>query len=359
MSKKKTKKKLKLKKSVKMILTGILLLISLLLVVVILNSVEKGGIDIPNIFDKSQQIDIKKEEKKLKIIDENSNTRNIAVMVNNHGTARKYHAGLQDAYIVYEIVVEGGITRMMAIYKDANTAKIGSVRSSRHYYLDYVMENDAIYVHYGWSPQAQADISRFRINNINADGSAFWRDKSLGVSTEHTAFTSMEKINNTITKKGYRTTTEKKNLLSYSVDEIDLSQMEGAIPANQVDIKYSSYVTSKYTYDEENKVYKRSTNSNPHIDYETKEQYTAKNIITYQVANSTIPGGGKGRQELANIGSGEGYYISNGYAVPIKWTKTTREEQTVYTYLNGEEIKVNDGNTYIQIQPKNQTLAIN
>ena len=61
---------------------------------------------------------------------------------------------------------------------------------------------------------------------------------------------------------------------------------------------------------------------------------------------------------LENIGSGEGYFITNGYAVPITWEKKSRDAQTVYKYKNGEEIVVNDGNTFIQIQPTGQTLSI-
>ena len=58
------------------------------------------------------------------------------------------------------------------------------------------------------------------------------------------------------------------------------------------------------------------------------------------------------REELNNIGTGKGYYITDGYSIPITWTKTSRNEQTVYKKLNGEEITVNDGNTFIQIAPK-------
>ena len=65
-----------------------------------------------------------------------------------------------------------------------------------------------------------------------------------------------------------------------------------------------------------------------------------------------------GRQEIDNIGSGDGYFISNGYAVPIKWEKKSPSSKTVYKLLNGEELIVNDGITYIQIQPKNKTLEI-
>ena len=94
------------------------------------------------------------------------------------------------------------------------------------------------------------------------------------------------------------------------------------------------------------------------IDLETGEQYTVKNIIVYRVNNYTIGGTNKGRQELENIGSGKGYYITDGYAVPITWEKTEHSEQTVYKYENGEEIKVNDGNTFIQICPTDAAISI-
>ncbi len=316
-------------------------------------------------FNKKEEVKAKEEkpviEKKLKIIDEDSKTRPYAVMINNHNTARKYHSGLQDAYIVYEMIVEGGITRMMALFKDQTTEKIGSIRSARHYFLDYALENDAIYVHWGWSPQAQSDIKSLSINNINGltyEGTYFFRDKSLRVSSEHTGFTSIEKLDQAREKLNYRTNLKKDILLNYSVDNIDLSNKENAIVATNIDIPYSTSLKTSYVYDSENKVYKRFVNGVEHVDYVTKKQYTTKNIITYKLPNSTISGDQKGRQDVDTVGSGEGYYITNGYAIPITWEKESRSSQTVYKYSNGKEIDVNDGNTYIQIQPTNFELSI-
>ncbi len=300
------------------------------------------------------------ETPKLKILDPNSNSRSIAVIINNHNQARKYHAGLQEAYLVYEMIVEGGITRMMALYKDATTEKIGSIRSARHYFLDYALENDAIITHWGYSEYAKEDIKKLDINNINGlvDGNYFWKDKSLKVATEHTGFSSIALINQAIDKFGYRKTTQEKPLLNYSIDSLNISEIEGAIPANQVLIKYSGSANTSYEYDTENKNYKRSVNNTPHMDYEKNIQYTAKNIITYQVKNTTISGDVKGRQELNNVGTGEGYFISEGYAIPIIWNKSTRTGKTNYKLKNGTKLIVNDGNTYIQIQPMGQTLTI-
>ena len=300
-----------------------------------------------------------KEEPKITIVDPTSNTRCYAVMINNHPQARAHHAGLQDAYIVYEIIVEGGMTRYMALFKDQTTEKIGSVRSARHYYLDYAMENDCMYVHWGWSPQAQDNISSYKINNINGltwEGRFFYRDTTLGISREHTGFTTMQMLNDAADKMKYNKTSDSKLLLNYTVNKVDLSGMEDATKADKVTIKYSNSVTDTYTYDSDNGYYLRSVNGKEHVDDVTKNQYHFKNIITYQVENHTIGGDNKGRQDIDNVGTGEGYYITNGYAVKIKWSKESRSDKTKYTYLDGKEIDVSDGNTFIQIQPKGQTI---
>ena len=152
------------------------------------------------------------------------NDRPIAVMIDNHKGALP-HSGLSNAYMVYEIIVEGGESRLMALFKGANLEKIGPVRSSRHYFLDYALENDAIYVHYGWSPQAESDIKSLGINNINGlvDDSVFWRVKDK--SAPHNAVTSTAKILEDAKSKGYKTTSDVSSILKYSVDEIELADV--------------------------------------------------------------------------------------------------------------------------------------
>lgn len=299
-----------------------------------------------------------KEEKKVSIVDLDSNQRTYAVMINNHKAARP-QSGLQEAYIVYEMMVEGGITRMLALYRDAASSKIGSVRSSRHYYLDYVLENDAMYFHWGGSPQAYSDIKTLKIEHVDANGSVFWKDKTLNRGTEHTAFTSTQKMTEYVKKKNIRNTSNKPLLLDYSTEEIDLSSLEDNIEANNVSIKFSNYQTATYIYDSLNKVYNRQDAGKNSTDLQTQNQYTAKNIIVYSLKYSTIPNDKSGRQNLDNIGKGKGYYITNGYAIPITWEKTSRSSQTIYKHLNGDKIKVNDGNTYIEIYPTRGELKIN
>jgi hypothetical protein len=159
--------------------------------------------------------------------------------------------------------------------------------------------------------------------------------------------------------KGYRTTSEATPLLNYSVAEIDPTLNTGYKVANNIRINYSSTHYVSYEYDTVSKVYKRYMRERPHVDRVTGIQYTAKNILVYSIKNYPLnDGSGKGRQGINNIGSGTGYYITDGYALPIKWEKKSRTTKTIYRDLAGNEIKVNDGNTFIHLHPLYQTLTI-
>ena len=283
------------------------------------------------------------------------NDRPIAVMIDNHNGAWP-QAGLNNAYMVYEIIVEGGETRLMALFKGQDLEKIGPVRSSRHYFLDYAMENNAIYVHYGWSPKAKSDITKYGINNINGiteSSDIFWRvsDKAA----PHNAVTSTAKILKSAQSKNYKTTSTTRSVLNYTSQEVNL---EDGQEANKVVIPHSNLQTVTYEYDKENQVYKRYARGKEQTDWTSGNTITTKNIIITLCDNSTIEDDAKGRQDLKNVGTFDGYYITNGKATKIKCIKEARDKQTKYQYLDGNEIKVNDGNTFVNICPTNANLTI-
>ena len=293
-------------------------------------------------------------DKKIKIF--NGKDRPIAVMIDNHNQAWP-QAGLNQAYLVYEAVVEGGETRLMALFKGVTVDKIGPVRSSRHYFLVYAMENDAIYAHYGWSPQAESDIKQYNINNLNGiteSETTFWRVKDK--SAPHNAVTSTTALLNAAKAKGYKTKSSKKSVLNYVTDEVKL---ENGQSATSVTIPHSTLQTVKYEYDEQNQVYKRYARNKAQTDWDTGDNITTKNIIVTFCDNYTLDDSeNKGRQGLRNIGTFDGYYITNGKAIKIKCIKEARNAQTKYEDLQGNEIQVNDGNTWINICPKNADVQI-
>ena len=88
----------------------------------------------------------------------------------------------------------------------------------------------------------------------------------------------------------------------------------------------------------------------------TKKQYIFKNIIIAKMGWKKTAS--NYYLDIKDVGSGSGYYITNGKAIEITWSKKDRKSRMIYKDKNGNEIKLNDGNTFIQIQPTKKDIVI-
>ncbi|MDQ2087294.1 DUF3048 domain-containing protein [Herbivorax sp. ANBcel31] len=281
-------------------------------------------------------------------------TRPYAVMIDNAGSEVLPQGGLHLAQVIYEIIVEGGETRLMPVFWNQEPSMIGPVRSSRHYFLDYSMEHDAIYVHIGWSPMAKSDIPRFGITNINGVAGVFW-DITDDPYNWQDSYTSKEKIEDYVERANPRTTTDKEQVFNYSDEAVVLKNGERA---EEINLKYSWVMSSSYSYDADKEIYFRFRKDEPHMERVSDKQLTAKNIIIQLVNNYTIKGDNKGRQEVNTVGSGKGYYITNGKYIEITWSKSSRTDKTKYFDEDENEILLNPGQTWVQIFPMNGSVEI-
>ena len=164
-------------------------------------------------------------EEKVDIIDINSKSRPYAVSVNNTPVAVKVQEGLNKAYLVYEIPTEGNTSRLLAFYKDIEEdLVIGTIRSARHDFVDYALESDAIFCCFGWSIYAEQDMKSGSIDYLQGlFGYPYYRKNPEKLASEHTAYTSVDKIKDAVKKKGFKTTSEDTILLNYNVSDVDLS----------------------------------------------------------------------------------------------------------------------------------------
>lgn len=282
--------------------------------------------------------------------------RPIAVMIDNEGTKSLPQGGLDKAQIVYEVIVEGGLTRLMPVFWGTNPEMIGPVRSARDYFLDYTMEYDAIYVHVGGSPQAGKDIKKLGINDIDGMhvGSEVIWDLTKEKGNWQDSYTSMKALTEYIGKTKYRAVTEVKFPFEYNASNI-IPATGG--PANSITLKYPS-MTTKYEYDGTSGTYKRFRYGKAHMERVSGKQFEAENIIIQFVPNYDIKGDKAGRQEMNTKGSGKGYFITGGKTINLKWSKETRSSITKYTDETGNPIKLNKGQTWIQIMPMNGKVTI-
>jgi hypothetical protein len=281
--------------------------------------------------------------------------RPVAVMIDNEGTKPLPQGGIDKAQVVYEAVVEFGITRIMAVFWNVNPDMIGPVRSARHYFLDYSMEHDAIYIHVGWSPMAERDIEKFGINNANGvkNGGWIFFDITNDPYNWQDTYTSMDKILQYAKSAGYSQKTER-TVFRYREE---FRAPEEGMNAEHIELVYSSY-TCGYEYNSETGMYKRYRVGKPHMERVSEKQLECANIIIQKVRNYTIEGDNEGRQHLETVGKGTGYYITCGKAIEIEWSKNSRTEPTMYKDASGNEIILNPGRTWVQIMPLYGKISI-
>lgn len=281
--------------------------------------------------------------------------RPVAIMINNLKKSTP-QAGVSEADILYECVVEGGITRLMMVVNDYSALNmVGSIRSSREYYLDFAANHDAIYVHAGGSTQAYAEIQGRKISNLDGVNmyvpDMFFRDanrqKTMG--QEHSLMTDGTRIANGIEFKKYRTTvrdtfTSSFQFVDYNESPLDL----GGSAAEKVTVTYNGIYKPYYTYDASTGLYKRFQFDAPHIDANNNEQLTFTNILILSLKH-TFTGDEKGHMDVDSVGSGDGYYVSGGKYIPIKWSKASEDTPMVLTNTDGSQLLLNCGKTAVNI----------
>lgn len=99
------------------------------------------------------------------LTDEAKGKRSVAVMVNN-ALASLPQYGISSADLIYEIPVEGDITRLMAVYGDiTQVPDMCSIRSCRYYYPILAVGMDSVYIHWGIDPTVATET----VNNLDID----------------------------------------------------------------------------------------------------------------------------------------------------------------------------------------------
>lgn len=289
--------------------------------------------------------------------------RPVAVMINNHEAALPQY-GIAQADIMYEIPVEGDISRMMAIYGDYTTVpKICPVRSCRAYFPSFALGYDAFYVHWGsddtiWDYLLSLNLDMY--DGMSNAGGLFGRDENrlaAGYSLEHTGYFDGTGFASLVASEGKRTDLSealqgKTAFQFYGLDEQVKPQGQDC---RQIHINFGA-TTTDFSYDEASKTYLKSVYGTPQMDGNTNTQLAYTNVFILETEISVRDE--EGHKDVNWRGGKDhvGYYISNGAVQKIHWEKAQDERSQLKFYdESGKEIQVNRGKSYIAVNYAGQS----
>lgn len=289
---------------------------------------------------------------------ENGNKRPYAIVFNNIKYASP-QSGILDASILYEALVEGGITRLMGIYEEFDLERIGSVRSARHYFVSFADEYDAIFVHYGHTKYATAKIESLGVNNLSGlsgiGTTVFYRDKAI--EAPHNAFASTKGILDGTKQLGYRTDYNEDFESQHFTFHKEDTDLKTETLADRISLNYSNYANPYFEYHSDDKLYYRFQYDIPHLDKNTGKQIAFKNVIIQLVNEWNIDKNGYQTMDIENS-SGTGYYITNGKVKEITWQKNESTKKMHYYDVDGNVLSMNPGRTFISIYPTNRVEGL-
>ncbi len=278
-----------------------------------------------------------------------SGNRPVAIMLNTLKKALP-QSGPGSADLLIEIPEEGGITRIMAVFQDVSgVGNLGTVRSTREYFVFLAMGLDAMLAHCGASYSANDILSRTGYKTLNSMtmGDTFWRDswRKKNVGLEHSLYTGGEALTAYLSDPSHIRTAHEEGFVSPYVFTEDGTPQNGQ-PANRIRVSFSGYKTTGFTYDAAQGKYLVDAFDAPYMDANTDTQVAVENVVVIPTSQGTKA---DGQLQEFDLSSGTGYFACGGQYQEIHWEKGDMTDPLVFTTTDGAPLELGVGNTYICI----------
>ena len=298
----------------------------------------------------------------LPIYEEYLNRRPIAVVINNLHDAQP-QSGIASADVIYEVLSEGDITRLVGIFQSEIPDQIGPVRSARDSFIDFAFNHDALFVHHGRSPDADARLRSTRITNLDGMslGAVFWRDRTYPYwhrnsgtrAVEHSSYTGRERI---------ATHLHSREIRDYVNDNPGYGFTFGIVPpyanagvAEIVTVPFSTPYTRTFIFDQDTGLYMVENRHGPHQDAVTREQVAVANILI-QITTKRVTGT-LGQRTIGTVGEGEGFFVTGGQYRPVRWAKDSHVTPMRWYFTDGSPLVLSPGVTWICVFQTTGTVA--
>lgn len=277
------------------------------------------------------------------ISEDENDMRPIVATINNDPKARP-QSGLHEADIVYEFMVEGGMTRYAAVFQSSLPEKIGPIRSARDVFIDLADGLNAFYIAHGYSPSAKRSLEGGVVDYINGmqhDGTLF--ERSTDRQAPHNSYITAEHVREAAELVDASLTLRQKPPLSFH-DGLKDVKIETKATSITVENGIGPQFTSTYVYDDEAGIYWQSINDIESVDAQSNDGIAVANVLVLEAPHETIDDAGRQSIDLAS--GGKGILFQAGKVVDVEWAN---ENGVIVPVLDGKVAKLVPGKTWVHV----------
>jgi len=291
----------------------------------------------------------------------------VVVKIENDPVVRP-QTGLDRADIVFEELVEGGMTRFAAVYQSDLPDEVGPVRSVRHVDVAIAEPMADAFVFSGGARRTMKFVKRkipTSISIVNEGAPGMYRKP--GVSAPHDLFLKMSEMLDSIAPKntassGFFVRPEVKPASASASPAATSSSSASPKPTStaltgksvtQVGVKFSSFSGPNWKWNAADKMWMRSEGLKPFLNKDGT-QFGTNNLVIIEVRE--IDAGYKGQTggyvpRTVLTGSGRAWVLSDGKAVEVAWKKPFVDAQMELTDLDGNPFTMPTGRTWVELLP--------
>lgn len=289
----------------------------------------------------------------------------VVVKIENDPIVRP-QTGLDRADLVFEELVEGGMTRFAVVYQSDLPVEVGPVRSVRHVDVAIAEPMADAFVFSGGAKRTMRFVDRkipSTISVINEGAPGMYRKP--GLYAPHNLFLNMEEMLDSIAAKN---TSSTGFFVRPEVKPVSVSASPSAIssaspmpsstaltgkPVTQVGVKFSNFAGPNWKWDATNKMWMRSEGIKPFLNKDGT-QFGTNNLVIIEVRE--IDAGYKGQTggyvpRTVLTGSGRAWVLSGGKAIEVAWNKPFVDAQMELTDLDGNPFTMPTGRTWVELLP--------
>ncbi len=277
--------------------------------------------------------------------------RALVVKIDNVDQYARPQAGINQADLVYEEKIEGPISRFAAVFHSNDVAELGPVRSGRSTDVAIVSAlNVPLYSFSGANGVFIAQLRAAPLIDIGYDVQPDAYDRKPGRTAPDNLFTSTERL------WALAPAGDAPPAALFTYRKPGSADAAGAVPITSFSYSFGGGPVGQpvtVTWDPAEAGWAREQKGSPHVDTDGV-QIAPPNVIIQSVpyrdtglvdtSNTPVP-------EALLVGSGTGWVLTEGKAIPVTWSKPTEDAITTYTDTAGTVVAVTPGQTWIALVP--------